>query len=284
LRTYIFRSPGGTRLAFLPHAVSLCCIIVGLSSCSSETGTDPSKRTTIASFFGSPKEIAVRNAKAQNSITKCMKEAGYEYISVDNATFTSSTATPPQNEDLQWRRRNGYGMALFMEAGVSVDPNAKYQEALTSAERANYDKLLHGEEGCRQQALAPSPKARAAGERLNRKIQEFDRHLRSDPELAKLSELWSKCMKEKGYELERPGDGPVYLGAAQQTAVEKARSEGASMTRGSWLEEFRSAELHVARADADCMAPIRTAWLKAKSRLEAEFVATNRTLLEQATG
>jgi hypothetical protein len=208
-----------------------------------------------------------------------MKRAGFQY---STSFVDDSFVVPPEGEDLEWRREFGYGMAERMTIAVPPDPNVAYRDSLSETDRAQYDAALEGENGCRAVSFAPDENTRKSGAELDVKLREFDLQQGSDAVLKSIGSTWSTCMQRAGFTIEAPGLGPVFLQKAQESAVAQAVAVGGSMRSGKWLDDFRAEELRVARADADCMEPIREDWLKRKAELEGAFVQENRSLLEKA--
>ena len=235
------------RLNFWVKTLAACgAASAALTGCSllgdDPSSTDDSDQMSIQSLLGGNTEdvdYAEQDKLVQEAIAECMRQEGWEYIPVDQSSYTSSVEYTDEDE-VERIKREGFGIAywtLNQDAGMDfgeeyVDPNSDYVMALSDDERTAYYESLYGTDeeqqaemttevdpdtgeeyqvsygygvGCQGEGytsvagedLTQSPEY---WEAISTYYEELSERVEADPRMQKLTDGWSACMKDKGFE------------------------------------------------------------------------------------
>jgi hypothetical protein len=230
----------------------------------------------------------MRQGALQEIVTKCMAEAGFDYIPVSVADhLTAAFGDAYQLPAEEFAARYGYGVTT-LEASVDqeapVDPNEEIRDGLSPDDQDAYDAALWGgvdDDGPGCYGLATAEVYGTGGEDdgltefqdLFNALGELYREIDEDPRLAAAHQDWAGCMADAGYpDLTTPAD-------AQQAVLARV-----SELRGDEdaMPEVQEFELAIAAADYACQqehvfGPRTTV----VTELEDEFVAQHRDELER---
>ncbi|SCK13319.1 hypothetical protein [Streptomyces sp. WMMB 322] len=194
-------------------------------------------------------------------IEKCMRKKGYEWKSVER---------PPDAVDVKNRRRYGVVESAVAEKFGYHAPEELMNPYEVKEREASREKELSP--GAKTAALSGDGCAVKADERLSGgrepdydKLSEIDARIfeksQKVPEVERAMEAWSACMREKGFDYDKPAE-----------AVNDARW----WSKGSSDESAAASRRERATASADVRCKDRTGlvglWFSAEKRLEREQV------------
>jgi hypothetical protein len=177
--------------------------------------------------------MQAREAQVQEKVRACMKAEGFDYIPVDPSNSSMQfrvTGPGAGNDDPEFRKKNGYGIATMLgarrsSADASSDPNQAIREGLSDADREAYELALFGEanvggagergiritrragggsgdgpaleeRGCFGKAQAAVPGGPAE---LGDDLRDLFERIEADPRLIAANQEWAACMADAGY-------------------------------------------------------------------------------------
>lgn len=178
--------------------------------------TEASGSETIAGFFGwetdDPDAFAELQRQAtirvEEAIRLCMARAGFEYIPVIPPDPQSSIPPPSKSkEEPTWGIEAL--VAEFTGTGDEgwADPNQKMVEAMSEAERDEWDLALYGtgqesQLGCVVESYSNEPAMSGAGrlpDDLEAELAAMNQLVVVDARVVAAEQEWSSCMAEDGY-------------------------------------------------------------------------------------
>jgi hypothetical protein len=290
----------------------LALVFLGLlSACSSSSSSSIQAKTDpFSEVFGpqSPAKMQAIQAKVQKRIAECMRKEGFSYVPYTPSQ--SQTFNGPQpGEELEWKRKNGYGMSASFATGGPVqnqtndDPNLAIQNGLSVGDQELYQKALNGAQsapddqgnmelsGCTITAFngGADNELFQLRQQLSRKNDALSIRIEADPRFAKAARQWSTCMRNKGnkgirteldiYEkVLNPMYNKIYELAAQSSAVAPAASPKFDEKK---IAEFRKVEFALAADDADCSAKTSKIRKTVTDEYQTAFLEQNRADLER---
>ena len=316
LRRYRFAQA----LALLSAAVLGAC--GGGSKPAATGGTD------IEASLGIDKAgMALKQTRVEELVQRCMKRAGFEYIPVDPNASAAAVIGTAGLSDGEYRKQYGYGISTIFEkvvavaqtAGSSVDPNAAIRSRLGAAGIAAYDKALTGANadvsvfgavdaakvgdltglgGCvKEGTLAVFGDANVTAALA--KIEDVDKRAEADPRLVAAKDLWSKCMKDAGFDYPNPDavDGVIKdkLASIVGAGAVKSLGEGGNFNPAGFspsnlppydkaaLAKLQAEELTTAQTDLACETKyVKDIEAKVKDEYQKKFASENAALITKA--
>lgn len=302
--------------------------------------------------FGSDPEQAQafyeqQERRVQDLIARCMAGEGFEYIPAVPPTPALAFGAV---DEVEYARERGFGITTFFgeesevfESGEDwTDPNQAIVDALSDSERRAYYDTLHpppeptgtetdpetGEvtevyegygEGCQGRAFEEV----YADQELTEIYGQLDlesmwERARADPRMTGLSDEWSRCMGDRGYDYDDPEDlwesmyehfearleeivglagGSVdpFEGLSADEIDERASTmspeemndlyeaaqrEARQDIDQAALSALQDEERALAVADAECSDGLRQRASEVVAEYEAELIEANRDLLE----
>jgi hypothetical protein len=256
---------GGTRPSTSPNA--------------SNGGTIPGKEE-----FGMTKEelyTAIENVEAE--ISKCMQEAGFEYVAVDYNTvrrgMTADKSLPGMSEE-QFIQEYGFGISTLYtglapqlselrtpaQLGLG-EQNIQIYQSLSPADQVAYSHTLFGEHpdatfavaletedfsrtgGCTRTAIEKffTPEQMSATF-----VNPFDVLVDQDPRMVKANAKFAECMRAAGFEYNHEREVEPDLRKRLDTIAGGAPLEALSSDAQAALQELQSYERAVAAATVNC--------------------------------
>lgn len=214
-------------------------------------------------------------------VRRCMEKAGFQFRSSPPDQISADPEGKYQwgRDDVSAAQDQGYGLSR-QGMDEEADPNLEYLESLTPTERERWDlafsghwenritfKLPNGTEfsisgdGClaeaRRQIYGDLRKYMQLNVALMQIAPDVDRLVAADPAYNEALASWRRCMNEKGYDFENPGDA---VGAA--AALYESELDPASAKAG---------EVRIAVADAQC--GVESGVVRVATRLEEKYTA-----------
>lgn len=234
------------------HAVALVVgVTLTLGSCGGDDGA--AERSPLEAIWGSPMSPAEERAQQlaiEEATAQCMKDEGWEYEPVDWSARTP-TMVDDDPSDPAYGERYGYGIVrsyelyelpFLDENGEPAenddsfeDPNQRYIEALTDAERDEYYAALYGDQSDQEMEIDPDtgeeiwvqppPEQRGCSGMaayevqgpqpwddpdFSNRLDELLQPLENDPRINDAEVLWSDCMYERDEEYDFYGPDDVY--------------------------------------------------------------------------
>ena len=181
------------------------------------------------------RELILAIEKTEESISKCMREQGFQYFAVDHATVRAgmkATMTAPGLSEAQFVRRYGFGIAtlytgappqlatLYSPAATALGArNVEYFKTLSPANQVAYNRALMGEPGSPTFAVALEHETLWQTAACTRKAVEqvfkpnqlhatyvnpHDAVLNKDPRMKAALATYAAEMKKVGYEFNHP--------------------------------------------------------------------------------
>jgi hypothetical protein len=279
-----------------------------MSACaSSSNSSSPAKGEPLNEFFGlgSPEKMQAMQAKAQKRIGECMRKEGFSYIPY---TPSQTFSGPKPGEELDWKRKNGYGMSASFEtvgsqqAQTNVDPNLAILSGLSEGDQGLYQKALYGAPSAPDDQGNVTPSGCLSGaygsgskdlvqiqQELAPKYDALSKRIEADPRVKKAALEWTTCMRKKGNEGIRTEQdiyekvlNPMYnkiVEAATQPSPDAPAS--APKLDEKKIAEFRKVEFALAADDADCSAKPSKIRKTVTDEYQTAFLKQNRANLEK---
>jgi hypothetical protein len=302
---------GSSAALVLLSLLSACGSSSSSSSSASASSSAQEKTDPYSEIFGlqSPAKMQAMQAKTQKRIAECMRKEGFSYVPYTPSQ--SQTFNGPQpGEELEWKRKNGYGMAAsFATGGGAVqnqrndDPNLAIQNSLSVGDQELYQKALYGAQsapddqgnmelsGCTITAFngGADKELFQLRQQLSRNNDALSLRIEADPRVAKAAQQWSTCMRNKGnkgirteadiYEkVLNPMYNKIFESAAQPSADAPAASPKFDEKK---IAEFRKVEFALAADDADCSAKTSKIRKTVTDEYRTAFLQQNRADLEK---
>ncbi len=302
--------------------------------------------------FGSDPEQAQafyerRERRVQDLIGQCMAGEGFEYIPAVRPTPDFAVGAV---DEVEYARDRGFGITTFFGEESEAfavgeewtDPNREIVDALSDSERQAYYDTLHappepagietdpetGEvtevyegygEGCQDRAYEEVYAADEFTELYEQlDLESMWERAQADPRMKDLSDEWSRCMGDRGYDYGDPDDlwqsvyedfqarleeivGPAGgfvdpfegLSATEideqlstvspeelNDLYEAAQHEARQDIDQAALSALQDEERALAVANAECSEDLRQRGDEVVAEYEAELIAENRDLLE----
>lgn len=262
----------------LSVAVAIPTIIVAQAALRDPATSERPAESPLAEFRGFGHDVAADRrafaadeARRQNMIVNCMREAGFTYRPktgqiVSGKTYTEQRATsrPPLPRDpnspyiggFSDEQKRGYILALY---GI---PDPDDQSNL-------WDPSSGQGGGCWGQSLRAIPGVYAAQTALGAEYLAMQQSIAADAEVRKEEAEWAACVRQKGF-------------AISTIAQYHSAMASGGMVRG--MERIPEARLNDLRSGgADCLNQTKySSVVKSVSmKKEAEFVAKHRPTLER---
>lgn len=263
---------------------------------------------------GSPEDIGHRLREAENvrqeALRDCMAEQGFEYVphTGDVGSVSEGSGLPTDLPTDEFRRRYGYGVATGFEASLNLeptpapeDPNQAIVAAMSDAERAAYERALHGDagtdgapRGCEAEAEEAAGAVPAVMEEFGDELADLYARVEADTRVVEARSAWADCMEEAGYpfsderaiEEELVGRmNTLYDAVAGEDVPEGSavRVPGGRLSaeQRAALDEVIAYELDVAEADLGCRGDLDEVTTEVRDEYEARFVDENRARLRE---
>jgi hypothetical protein len=300
------------RLAAIVTLVSGCGLL--LSACgSSSTSASVAKADPLSEFFGasSPEKIQAIQAKAQKKTAECMRTQGFTYVPY-TPPQSQMFSGPKPGEELDWKRKHGYGLSDSManmesqQNQANADPNQALQNKMSQADREVYQKALYGappapgEEnnfiptGCMNAGYngGDNKEMQAIQQEMQPKYEALFKRIQADPRIAKVTLEWSTCMRKKGHEglkseqdiyekVLNPLQSKIFSSQVDMPAPSPGSPPGPPKIDEKKLAELRKVEFALANDDADCSTNTAKVQKTVTAEYQAKFVEQNRASLEK---
>ncbi|MFJ2740289.1 hypothetical protein ACIO3O_11525 [Streptomyces sp. NPDC087440] len=290
-------------------------LLVLVSACAAPANNPPARSPAravtgaeLAQARGSAAERRTLFDAEQRLTAACMRERGWPYRPLTwRADVPRPETDPRRADDVDLRRRAGYGAAAAATERPPADPNGDRLRAMAKAQRERYGQALFGTPGHRIEVKLPDGTAfmntdgciARAENRLYGDLKvwlgaqmsvmnlegEISRRNFADPQVERTLRPWRACMKEAGHTY----PDPEAAKAAFVRAYGELAERGGRHPDGA--RELRRREVRVAVADATCdrntgrARTLRTrdaAHRDEVARERGQAVQTYRTLREQA--
>lgn len=258
----------------------LGAVVLALGS----SGPPPS--STISTFFGwDDREVGLRrlretDARIQQFIHECMDAKGYDYIEhVPEWTDSPASLLSPE----QYAATYGFGITDPPPAEVIIDPdpNQMVLDALTPLRQQSFIRALRkqpsfgrygaGCEGWANQSVY------GWQEQLLRPVETAVERLGAgaslDPRAVEGQAQWVSCVRDGGFEIERPDQIESFLMDTIKTRL------GATPSTSPEWENLRAHERKLATALARCNAQLDKVRSAIARELEGRFILQNYSQL-----
>lgn len=302
-----------------PLLATCLTVVLALSACSPPSEETP---PLDAALFGRFEAFLAKNDQMdwekafEEAIADCMKPQGFEYtpeLAVGAGVILDDA---PLEGTPEFAAEYGYGFTDYpgrAEESAEIDrllaergtPQGDRVSAMSPAEKAAYDSALWGgdaaagtedvrdsvdpeDRGCRaiaEEKVGPDPASflfTPEMEALQAAIGEIEIRVAEDPRLTTAHEQWVDCMVDAGLVgFTHPDDAPQSIVTEINTKF--SRVADATLENPDYAA-LRQVELSTATADLACRAEIGydAQQQKVRTALEADFVAQNQELIEQA--
>jgi hypothetical protein len=303
----------------IPLYVLTVAAATTLSGCGAGSKAPAAKVESLQDYFGGTDQAAQQarferqQRMAEEIIGKCMRAQGFEYTAYVQTQNFQIPAQAKRGEEVAFKRKHGYSFAENMaqqgnfQPQVDNNPNNKRVEKMSEGERNAYQKALYGVDptkppaegqniqpsGCQGDAYKGQGDA---WKPLESKFVALGKKTEADPDIAKLNAKFTSCMKKAGYAISKEQD--IYekiLGPKQQKIYESTYSQAPVTPASSSaipplsptipvakIDEFKTFEMKVANADADCR-PQKDVnkMMELTQKYEKAFIEENKVLLEK---
>jgi hypothetical protein len=261
------------------HRRAIALLAAGLLALTACGGTSASengqkKLPGIKEFGLTEQQYNQHIEKTQQAISKCMADAGFEYVPVDVTTIAAAQARVRMDPGLTrrtYKQKYGLGVTTRYDdpvRDIGLGPNLKIWHSLPPAEEEAYSRTLFGEDpkadfaftfdeedfsttgGCTRKAVKQAfTKKQISGTYVNPKDVLVD----SDPRFVKARHQWSVCMHNRGYEYKEDQDEIIeeyedrldnLLQGDDPRALTGARLDA--------LHKLQKSEIQVSLADLAC--------------------------------
>ena len=215
--------------------------------------------------------FAADEAKRQNLIVQCMRDAGYSYRPVTGMIVQAKTGNLVSNEKRQARPK---------------DPNESYVATLSAEELTSYNLALYGIPdpndqanlwdpssetggGCWGDAMRAVPGVFGAQRELNASLVAMRSSIRNDGRIKSAESKWASCVKGQGFNIDSVAE------------YRAALSNGGDIRGKAAIDVEQLAALD--QAGRTCMAERDYAQVvqSVTAEKEAAFVAQNRDVLDR---
>lgn len=294
-------------------AITLLCVIVGSACGSSATSTSVSKADPLGEFFGSPspEKMQAMQTRAQKKTAECMRTQGFTYVPY-TPPQSQMFSGPKPGEELEWKRKHGYGLSDSManmgsqQDRANADPNQALQNKMSQADREVYQKALYGappapgEEnnfipsGCMNAGYnrGDNKEMQAIQQAMQPKYEALFKRIEADPRIVKVALEWSTCMRKKGHEglkserdvyekVLNPLQNKIFSSQAEMPAPSPDSPPGPPKLDEKKLAELRKIEFALANDDVDCSTNTAKIRKTVTAEYQAKFLEQNRANLEK---
>lgn len=257
------------------HLAALLLVTVALTVACSSDGDTVAQDGTGIGRGSAPGGSALSEEEAflvlaeQQLVSRCMRDAGFEYVAVrprPGTVVAQGSGHFYEERSLDARRQDGYGLSKTTSTAVEEIPaearaNNEIVAKLTAAEKQRYTLTLFGSDRTAISVTLPSGKSiatnsdgclsearRALYLDLERWLLldyvgsasrlEINAAVRKDERFLTALRKWSDCMKGRGFSVNDPGDAKEEAAKAYEAAGNEANA--------------RSRELEIAVADGEC--------------------------------
>jgi hypothetical protein len=240
-----------------------------------------------------------RQSQAENHIRDCMKQQGFDYVPVDPRAQMAAMVGAAGLSKEDFEKQFGYGITTLYEQRlnrVGDSANVSIREGLSDADRAAYDRALHGDNpiatlgaaldsgdftqlgGCIKQAADAVFGGPEVLSSLQAKLDELDERMLADPRMVKAVRAWTDCMRAAGY----PGlQEPESVDATLQAGLDAIVGTGGPYDRAA-LTALQKDEVAMVGADIACEEQhISDVEDEVTTEYEARFRQENATLLSR---
>ena len=271
--------PGGGRVGRRTAALAAVVALLAVAGCQSNAGSSASqgKGTHLPGTkeFGLTEVQYVQHIeKTQALISKCMADAGFEYVPVDVKTVEAAQArvrTEPGYTRRTYKEKWGLAVTTRFDNPVrdtGLGPNLKIWKSLPKPDQDAYSHALWGNDpnadfvwtfdeedfsptqGCTRKAVAQvfTP-AQLKGTYVNPKDVLVD----SDPRIVEALHNWSKCMHARGYDYKKDQDEIIdEYGERLDKLVGDSDPTKLTGARAAALHQLQQQEITVSLADMEC--------------------------------
>ena len=285
--------------------LALAASALALTACGGDKAATP--RGSVEDELGFDQAgIAERQSRVEAAISDCMRAQGFDYVPIDPLAQRAAIAGSARLSDEDFLNQFGYGIStLFGRGGPQSDPNERVRDALSSADRAAYDRALWGDNpgatfgqandsgdftrlgGCTKQSTELVFGGIAILNGLVGKLDELDEQIAQDQRMVRAVEQWSACMTDAGFKYEEPDDidgdilehfqaivGPKVEAGATDTLNPDATFDQDALTT------LQGQEVATAKADVSCETQfIQPVEEVVRPQYEATFRENNKELL-----
>ncbi len=216
-------------------------------------------------------DILVRQARAENVIRDCMKEAGFDYVPVDPVAEQTDLVGQSGLSEEDFVAQYGYGITTLYEERkqLASGPNKDIRDSLSASDQVAYDQTLYGNDvsatfavavdtgdfsglgGCVKEATDEVFGGAEVVQSLQDKLAELDARIAADPRMAEAIAEWSACMKEAGFELAEPQQVDAVLLADLEEIVGSPGNENPDYDTAA-LAALQAEEVAMVTADVEC--------------------------------
>jgi hypothetical protein len=280
---------------------------------SNPTTASRSKSDPLTEFFGSPspEKIQAIQTKAQKKTAECMRTQGFTYVPY-TPSQSQMFSGPKPGEELDWKRKHGYGWSDGManmgsqQNQANADPNQALQNKMSQTDRGVYQKALYGappapgeennsiSSGCMNAGYngGNNKEMQAMQQAMQPKYEALFKRINADPRMVKLALEWSTCMRKKGHEglkseqeiyekVLNPLQSKIFSSQAEVPAPSPDTPPGPPKIDEKKLAEFRKVEFALANDDADCSTNTAKVQKTVASEYQTKFLEQNRADLEK---
>ena len=194
-----------------------CLLLTGCGRGGAEADETPSLDEQLGL---SDEGMLQRQSQAENQIRDCMKQQGFDYVPVDPRAQMAAMVGAAGLSKEDFEKQFGYGITTLYEQRlnrVGDSANVSIRDGLSDADRAAYDRALHGDNptatlgaaldsgdftqlgGCVKQAADAVFGGPEVLSSLQAKLDELDERMLADPRMVKAVRAWTDCMRAAGY-------------------------------------------------------------------------------------
>lgn len=263
-------------------------------------GADADETPSLDEQLGlSDEGMLQRQSQAENHIRDCMKQQGFDYVPVDPRAQMAAMVGAAGLSKEDFEKQFGYGITTLYEQRlnrVGDSANVSIRDGLSDADRAAYDRALHGDNptatlgaaldsgdftqlgGCIKQAADAVFGGPEVLSSLQAKLDELDERMLADPRMVKAVRAWTHCMRAAGY----PGlQEPESVDATLQAGLDAIVGTGGPYDRAA-LTALQKDEVAMVGADIACEEQhISDVEDEVTTEYEARFRQENATLLSR---
>jgi hypothetical protein len=273
-----------------------CLLLTGCGRGGAEADETPSLDEQLGL---SDEGMLQRQSQAENHIRDCMKQQGFDYVPVDPRAQMAAMVGAAGLSKEDFEKQFGYGITTLYEQRlnrVGDSANVSIREGLSDADRAAYDRALHGDNptatlgaaldsgdftqlgGCIKEAADAVFGGPEVLSSLQAKLDELDERMLADPRMVKAVRAWTDCMRAAGY----PGlQEPESVDATLQAGLDAIVGTGGPYDRAA-LTALQKDEVAMVGADIACEEQhISDVEDEVTTEYEARFRQENATLLSR---
>lgn len=262
-----------------------------LAACGGGGGSEAEYKTVEDQLGFEREGIVARQAKAENLIRECMRDAGFEYTPVPEPVGSTLS-------DEEFEKQYGYGITTLYDKNPEGDAPTPASTPADEANRLAYERALFGDDptatfadavdngdftrvgGCTKQATDEVFGGSEVIQSLQTQLDALDERILEDPRMEKAVEKWSECMKDAGFEdLAAPDEVDVVLHSKLEAIVGPPENPNPDYDRAA-LTALQGEELALVGADVECETKhIADVELSVREEFEATFREQNADLI-----